>query len=250
MYKTKRNRASAYTIPPQSKNLSPLFSWVTIVGVIGGSLWLANIYHPWAYSEICNDSDCKPRYTLTSAFNDSSSNQVNTATFNNKAQKITKNVGLYISTKFLEALGKRESGGEYKTRNKSGYLGKYQMGEPALIDLGYARRDGNNDDNKITWTGKDNIWSNEDFKNNKTVQDKAVRYYHNIIWARIENRDDYLGKTINGIKITQSGMLAAAHLVGPGGLNTFLKSNGKRIPKDGNGTAVTEYLKAFQKYGI
>ena len=38
---------------------------------------------------------------------------------------------------FNEALGARESGGNYKSKNKYGYLGKYQVGEAALIDAGY-----------------------------------------------------------------------------------------------------------------
>jgi len=38
---------------------------------------------------------------------------------------------------FLNRLGARESGGKdgnYQAVNKDGYLGKYQMGEAALID--------------------------------------------------------------------------------------------------------------------
>ena len=39
---------------------------------------------------------------------------------------------------FLNDLGLRESGGNYKAFNKYGYDGKYQMGEAALIDCGYC----------------------------------------------------------------------------------------------------------------
>ena len=39
--------------------------------------------------------------------------------------------------KFLEDLGMRESSGDYKAVNQYGYLGKYQFGGAALIDLGY-----------------------------------------------------------------------------------------------------------------
>lgn len=44
---------------------------------------------------------------------------------------------------FFEALGQKESSGNYASINKKhGYLGKYQMGEAALIDSGYYKRDG------------------------------------------------------------------------------------------------------------
>ena len=60
-------------------------------------------------------------------------------------------------------------------------------------------------------------------------------------------RIEYEGKEINGIQLTRSGMLAAAHLVGPGGLKKYLRSGGKNIPKDGNNTSIETYLKKFAK---
>ena len=41
---------------------------------------------------------------------------------------------------FLNDLGARESGGNYKAFNRYGYAGKYQMGEAALIDCGYYKK--------------------------------------------------------------------------------------------------------------
>ena len=38
---------------------------------------------------------------------------------------------------FLDALGQRESGGDYRAVNQFNFLGKYQIGEGALIDTGY-----------------------------------------------------------------------------------------------------------------
>lgn len=38
---------------------------------------------------------------------------------------------------WLEELAKRESNGNYSAVNPFGYLGKYQMGEGALTDVGY-----------------------------------------------------------------------------------------------------------------
>lgn len=50
-----------------------------------------------------------------------------------------------------------QGSGGYQAQNKFGYLGKYQMGEMALIDAGYAKYDGNSKDNNISWTGKDGV---------------------------------------------------------------------------------------------
>lgn len=40
---------------------------------------------------------------------------------------------------FYNNLGARESGGNYSSVNKYGYVGKYQMGEAAMIDAGYYK---------------------------------------------------------------------------------------------------------------
>ena len=60
--------------------------------------------------------------------------------------------------------------------------------------------------------------------------------------------NDYIGQTIKGVKITKSGLLAAAHLAGVGGVEKFLKED--KNPKDKNGTSVACYLKKFENYNI
>ena len=61
-----------------------------------------------------------------------------------------KNLQLYF-----EAIGQRESSRNYAIKNDWGYLGKYQMGESALVDAGYYKKnvkslsEYNND-----WTGQ------------------------------------------------------------------------------------------------
>ncbi len=66
---------------------------------------------------------------------------------------------------FLDALGHRESGGDYRAVNQFDYLGKYQMGEGALIDTGYYTPDGTsrNDWQKSHFTGKGGIDSKAEF---------------------------------------------------------------------------------------
>ncbi len=155
---------------------------------------------------------------------------------------------------FYNDLGARESGGDYTIINKWGYVGKYQMGEAAMVDAGYYRKaSGNyNNDWKGHFTGKDGVYSLNDFLHNKQAQENAQKAFKQAQWRQLKavGADKYLGKEINGIKITQSGLLAAAHLKGPGSVQSYLKSNGKFVPKDALGTSVETYLKKFSGYNV
>jgi Ca2+-binding RTX toxin-like protein len=150
---------------------------------------------------------------------------------------------------FLEAIKLRESSGNYQVVNGLQYLGGYQMGEAALIDAGYIKRDSspNNNDFSGGWTGKNGIYSTSDFLNNPHIQDIAIQDYYNVLWRYIEhfNLDNYIGLEIGGILISESGLIAGAHLVGVGELKKFLDSEGAIIPQDGNGTPITEYMDEF-----
>jgi hypothetical protein len=152
---------------------------------------------------------------------------------------------------FLEALAARESTGDYKIVNQLGYVGKYQFGEVALIDAGYYRKDGTKaNDWKGPWTGKDGIASINDFRNSPAAQENAIRAYMDKQWSYIVHfhLDAYVGKTVGGVEITASGLLAGAHLVGIGGLKTFLTSNGNKVPRDGNHVPITTYIGQFKGY--
>lgn len=84
---------------------------------------------------------------------------------------------------FLNALFASEGGGNLSIINKFGYVGKYQFGEDALMDLGYFNHDGqkHEKDGKFfqdwdgTWTGKDGATSLQVFRNSEAIQDKAAR---------------------------------------------------------------------------
>ncbi len=64
------------------------------------------------------------------------------------------------------------------------------------------------------------------------------RIYQNII----------CGRRINGTKITESGILAAAHLAGAGSVKKYLRSNGTKGFTDAYGTNIESYLKKFAGY--
>ena len=134
-------------------------------------------------------------------------------------------------SKFLEDLGMRESSGNYKAVNQFGYLGKYQFGRKTLNALGF---------DKV---------SNREFLANPSIQEKAMYALlsHNkrILRRQIEK---YHGQTINGIYITESGVLAAAHLAGPGNVKKFFRKGYEF--KDGNGTKMTSYMIKFSNYKL
>ena len=154
---------------------------------------------------------------------------------------------------FLDALGKSESGGCYKAFNKYGYAGKYQMGEAALIDAGYYKKNTNyNNDWSGTFNGKDGVYSIQDFLNNPAAQENAQIAFKKRQWLYLKavGAHLYTGKIINGYTITQSGLLAGAHLKGAGGVIEYLKSDGLKNPKDAFGTSVESYIKNFAGYDV
>ncbi len=57
----------------------------------------------------------------------------------------------------------------------------------------------------------------------------------------------YLGRTINGIEITISGLVAGAHLKGIGGVKKFLKGKDNA---DAYGTMISEYIEKFGGYDL
>ena len=131
---------------------------------------------------------------------------------------------------FLSAIGFRESGNRYDITNTFGYMGKYQFGKSTLKGLGY----------KV---------SKKEFLNNPNLQEEAMLSLLNHNKEKLQQYIDvYDGKTINGIYITESGILAAAHLGGQGSVRRYFR-NGK-VFKDGYGTKITSYMSNFSGYDI
>ena len=155
---------------------------------------------------------------------------------------------------FFNDLGSRESAGNYAAVNKYGYLGKYQMGEQALIDTGYYLKPSKkyNNDWSGKFTGKDAVFSKQDFLKNHLAQENAQFLFMKKQWSYLKSvkAHNYLGKIINGFKITSSGLLAAAHLKGAGAVILYLKNNGNIIQKDAFGTTVESYMMKFANYDV
>ena len=130
---------------------------------------------------------------------------------------------------FKEALAFKESQGNYFTVNTFGYLGKYQFGKETLKMIG--------------------IYNPNQFLYNPELQEKAfVAYSQRNKWILRKDINRFVGKTIGGVEITESGMLAAAHLAGAGSVKKFLRSYGEYNFADGFGTTVSYYMKRFSGY--
>ena len=134
---------------------------------------------------------------------------------------------LYVG--FKEALAFKESRGNYRKVNSLGYLGKYQFGETTL--------------NRIR------IYDTHSFLNDPKLQEDAFYALCSLNkWILIRDIKRSVGKKINGIEITESGILAAAHLAGAGNVKKYLRSNGELNAYDAYGSDVQHYMKKFAGY--
>jgi serralysin len=158
---------------------------------------------------------------------------------------------------YLDALGKRESGGNYENNtNPYRYLGKYQFGESALITCRLYLPDGTKQNDWIgSWTVEAKaraVNSKQDFLINPAFQEFAIRRFNALQWSAIIRLDlaKYTGETVADIVITPSGLLGGAHLLGPKNVQRFLASGGTVDPSDGFGTNVSEYIRKFAGYDL
>lgn len=130
---------------------------------------------------------------------------------------------------FKQAVAIKESQGLYKLVNRYGYMGKYQFGKSALRALG--------------------ISDTREFLNNPLLQERAFKaLLSKNKWELRKEISRFQGKIINGVAITESGLLAAAHLAGAQSVKNFLNSNGKRAFRDGFGTSLKSYIRKFGGY--
>jgi len=148
-----------------------------------------------------------------------------------------------------------------QNKNSLGYIGFFQFGEAALIDLGYYKHWKDNSDKTEendwtgSWTGHNGVNSLSDFLKSPAKQVQIIGEWIDLLCKRLRNRsfNEYYGKIINGIEITESGAIAGAHLVGDGGLGSFLgisgfKGNYKEV--DGNNVHISKYIEMFNHYDL
>lgn len=132
---------------------------------------------------------------------------------------------------FKEALAHSESRGNYFVVNSLGYMGKYQFGASAMRAVG--------------------VKSREEFLNNPEMQERAFEaILQRNKWILRDYIEQYSGQTVGGVKVTESGILAAAHLAGALSVKRFLRSYGKVGFKDAFGTSIRYYMAKFAGYDV
>lgn len=134
--------------------------------------------------------------------------------------------------RFLRHIGERESNNTVHIVNRFGMMGKYQF-SPQTVRwvLGEV-------DQRV-------------FLGNAELQDTAmVRYMRKNNETLRDLISRYEGTTFKGVRVTRAGILAAAHLAGPGGVRHYFASNDQFGRKDANGTSVKDYMELFADYSL
>lgn len=132
--------------------------------------------------------------------------------------------------KFLSVISIKESNGRRNIVSKNGYLGLYQFHPKTLKEIGMSV-------------------SNKRFLKSKKLQDSAMITYLSINRHLLRREIlKYTGKKIKGKAITESGILAGAHLAGPDRVKYFLRHG--RDKSDSNGTRISYYIRKFSGYNL
>jgi len=135
--------------------------------------------------------------------------------------------------KFLADMAQIESEGKAHVVNRFGYMGKYQFHPATIRSLGF----------KIP---------KKQFLSDPELQDTVMVAYLRANRQELTKIiDKYAGKTVRGVPISESGVLAGAHLVGSAGVLAFFNPGKYKFRTvDGNGTSVQYYMKKFADYDL
>ena len=135
---------------------------------------------------------------------------------------------------FMSRMSRTESNNRPGIISKYGMLGKYQFAPTTMRGI----------------LGSD--VTPEEFLNDESLQDKAMltlmrrnrRYLRDLI-------NEFTGQTVHGVYVTEAGILAGAHLVGPVGVLAFFHPEEyDAITVDRNGTTVQHYMEKFADYKL
>ena len=133
-----------------------------------------------------------------------------------------------------QSLLNRESGGKYTSVNQIGYVGGYQLGAAALIDLGYVAAGTTNRglNNPGSWNKGLTL---DKFLNDPALQDQVFQQYTQMNYNRLVK----LG-VVNASSPADAvaGYLATSHLLGPGGARKLAQGV---VGSDANGTTASTY---------
>lgn len=142
---------------------------------------------------------------------------------------------------YADRVAELESSNRKDVVNKLGYAGKYQMGTLAMKDLGIINMDAKNSnktmkDAKSYIKNKYGITSQEQFLNDEKLQDKVFKDWNNVLTRQLKSKGamKYVGKEVNGVKMTKHKILAASHMLGAGAVSKALRNGTLDELMDGN----------------
>ena len=142
----------------------------------------------------------------------------------------TENIVIKNHDAFLDKMGQYESSNDYTRVNRLGYMGKYQFHKKTLKAIGIKT-------------------TRNEFLNNPKLQEEAMR---KLLKANKKTLRRFIkkydNKSLHGVYVTESGLLAAAHLGGAGNVIGWIR-HGDDF-KDANGTPITRYMRNFSGYTL
>lgn len=140
--------------------------------------------------------------------------------------------GGFDHEKFRIAVMGSESGRNYAIMNfvTGSAAGAYQFIPSTLANLGYVYSTNSSWNWKsVGWTSKSRsmgVFTLADFRFSAAghrLQDTAFKEFTEWNWLALSGRaKSNIGKIINGVVVTEGGLLSAAHFLGAGGMNNFV----------------------------
>jgi hypothetical protein len=151
---------------------------------------------------------------------------------------------------FRNAIAQKESTNNYSLNEETGYWGRYQLDYGTLNDIGWMNKDKKGNP---YWTDKakaHGVTSLATFLSNHAAQDTAFDLVFKRYWEQLVTKGAtaYIGQKYMGVTVTTSGLLAAAHLVGAGGITMGLQNGVEKY--DYYGTSASSYMKDYGGYKI
>lgn len=159
---------------------------------------------------------------------------------------IIKGLDEYQTRSYLGSLGTRESNNNYRVINSFGYLGKYQFGAVALLDIGYLKAGVNTNyryhesvlNNADNWTGKNGASNKEAFLGQVETQERAVVLYTNKVGRYVSHGTNKIPNFYSLAPPEIGGYLMAGHLKGHSGAKNLYHGSSTT---DGYGSSTAEY---------
>ncbi len=157
----------------------------------------------------------------------------------------------YISKKKLfDKIAHLESRGQYDVANATHTVGKYQASRCSLLEFGYSEERIDSIFNSILAVKEEGrralyYFDVELFDSNE--QERFIAWYmkrmEKVLLKKYVN--EYVGTTVNGVRITKAGILHAS-MLGAEHVQRFFNSNGKVNYTPKRGPSVQQRLERFE----